>query len=131
LLHSPTAAVGSRVVAQARALACDPGPERVADPPRQARDLVRVEAAGRTQGVNACAPQGLVDVDVPQAGDRSLVEQRRLDGSPPSFEPLCEPARREGALERLAAEARGEVWIELGGLEELPRTEAAHISIRD
>ena len=75
-------------------------------------------------------PERLVDVDVPEAGDRPLVEERRLEGCPPPIEALAEPCRGERA-ERLGAEARREVGRELVLLEQLPGPEAADIAIGD
>ena len=77
------------------------------------------------------APERLVDIDVPEPRDRALVEQRRLDRSAASLEPLREAARRERALERLAPEPLREVPVDVFGLEQVPGTEAAYVTIGD
>src|SRR4051794_18134656 len=77
------------------------------------------------------APERLVDVDVPQARHRALVEQRRLDRRPPAGQTLAEPLRRERAVERPAAEAPAEIVGDLVGLEQMPRAEAAHVAVGD
>src|SRR2546425_2410042 len=96
LLHVPAAAVGGRVVAETRALARDPCSERLADAAGQSCQLVRVERAGRAKRVDTRAPERLVDIDVPEACDRSLVDQCGLDRRAPAREPLRQPSRREG-----------------------------------
>src|SRR5436853_549347 len=48
-------------------------------------------------------PERLVDIDVPQARERALVEQRRLDRRLPLLQPLAEAREREERVERLAA----------------------------
>ena len=52
------------------------------------------------------APERLVGVDVPDAGDRALVEERRLDRRAPAGERVGEALRRERGGERLDAEPR-------------------------
>ena len=56
----------------------------------------------------AADPERLVDVDVPEARHRALVEERGLERRPPPVETLAEPRGRERP-ERLGAEARGEI----------------------
>src|SRR5437868_1175386 len=70
------------------------------------------------------APQGLVGVDVPHAGNRALVEQSRLDRGAPAREPLCKPTAAERSLDRTDTFAR-EARRHGGGLERLnePRIE--------
>ena len=48
-----------------------------------------------------------------------------------ALEPLAEAFRREGGDERLFAEPRPEVRLELAGLEQEPRAEAAHVPVGD
>jgi hypothetical protein len=81
--------------------------------------------------VNLRAPQRFVDVDVPQPGDRSLIEECGLDRRAAALELLCESSSREGSLERLDPESLFEVGLKLAGLEELPRAETANVPIRD
>src|SRR4249920_653290 len=64
VLHAASGAVGLTVVAQRRALACDADLERLRDRAAQGAKLDRVEPAGGSQGVDARAPESLVDVDV-------------------------------------------------------------------
>jgi len=81
--------------------------------------------------VDLCPPQCLVDVDVPEPGNRSLIEERRLDGCASPFELGGEAASSERALEWLQPEPLLEVRLQLAGLEQLPRAEAPNVSIRD
>jgi len=81
--------------------------------------------------MDAGAPERFVDVDVPQACDRPLVEQRSLHRRTPAGEPLAESPGREGSLERLTAEPLRKVRAELVGLEQEPRAEAADVTIRN
>ena len=81
--------------------------------------------------MDSCEPEGFVGVDVPDPGHRPLVEERRLDRSAATLEPAAERRRREGSLERLAADPGGEVVVELAGLEQEPRAEAPHVAIGD
>ena len=91
--------------------------------------LVGVELAGGPQRVDARAPERLVDVDVPEAGERALVEQRGLDRRFAVREPRGEHLRRKGAPERLGAETRREIGVELARLEQQPRAEAPDVAI--
>ena len=70
-----------------------PGPQRRADRAVQAHDLVGVERVRRAEWAEPRAPERLVRVDVPQAGDDALVEEHRLERRPSSCELRCEPAR--------------------------------------
>ena len=60
----------------------DPRPKRRSDRALQSSDFVRVEVLCREQWTYTRAPQRLVGVDVPQAGDDPLVEENRLHRSP-------------------------------------------------
>jgi hypothetical protein len=76
-------------------------------------------------------PERLVDVDVPEPCNRSLIEERGLDGCASPFELGGEAARSERALEWLQAEPLLEVGLQLAGLEQLPCPEAPNVSIGD
>ena len=130
VLHRSVRAVRERVVTERRSLPLDALSQDIPHGAVQAAQLVRVEAARNPQRMQPALPERLVDVDVPEAGDRSLVEERRLERRAPPLEALAEPCCRERA-ERLGAEARGEVRRELVLLEQLPRPEAADIAIAD
>jgi hypothetical protein len=62
-----------------RATLLDTALERPTDRPVQPRDLLCVQAIRRFAGVDSRAVQRLVDVDVAQPRDHSLIEQRLLD----------------------------------------------------
>jgi hypothetical protein len=81
--------------------------------------------------VNLRPPQRFVDVDVPEPGHRSLIEERSLDRCAPAFELLSKPSRRERSLERLDPESVIEVRLELPGLEQLPGAKSADVAIRE
>jgi hypothetical protein len=74
-------------------------------------------------------PERLVDVDVPEPGNRALIEERSLDGCASPFELGGEAASSERALEWLQPEPLLEVGLQLAGLEQLPRAEAPNVSI--
>ena len=76
-------------------------------------------------------PERLVGVDVPDAGDRPLIEDRRLHRRPPARQLLGEVLRPVSGGERLAADARVEVGLHLGRLEQQPGAEAADVAIGD
>src|SRR5262249_18460375 len=79
VLDRASAAVGEAIVAKRRSLSGEPVLERRTDPAVQSPEFVAVEAGGRPEWVESCAPQRLVDVDVPQPRERPLVEERRLE----------------------------------------------------
>jgi hypothetical protein len=76
-------------------------------------------------------PERLVRVDVPDAGEDALVEDDCLQGRAAAREAVGERAGRERVPERLDADARREVRLELAGLEEEPRAEAPDVPVSD
>jgi len=92
---------------------------------------ILVSRAGGAKRMDLSPPERFVDIDVPEPSHRSLVEQRSLDRCATAFESLCEPPRREGALERLETQPLFEVRLQLGCLEQLPGAEAANVAICD
>jgi hypothetical protein len=131
VLHATAATIRSRVVAETRALPLHAGSESVLDRPGQPCELAFSKRPRRAKRMQLRAPQRFVDVDVPEPGDRSLIEERSLDRRAAAFESLSEPARCERPLERLDAQSFFEVRLELTGLEQLPRAEPADVSICD
>jgi len=131
VLHAAAATVRGRVVAQAGALSLDAGFQGVLDRTRQACQLVFVERPCRTKRVDLRPPERFVNVDVPEARDCSLIEERGLDRCPAAFQSLREPGRCERALERLDPESLFEVGLEVFRLEQLPGAESTDIAIRD
>ena len=105
--------------------------ERRANAPVQPPQLVPVEPGRRTQRIEPGAPQRLVDVDVPQPGERALVEERRLERRAANGEALAEPRGREGGVERLVADPGGEIRLRVARLEQEPGAEAPHVPVRD
>jgi len=93
--------------------------------------LVAVDRLSRAPLVKARAPECLVDIDVPHAGERALVEERRLDRRAPLGQAVAEACSREERVEGLVAQPRMEVRLELTGLEEEPRAETADVAIAD
>jgi len=80
-------------------------------------DLVALELPRRAERVDPRPPQGLVDVDVPHAGKRSLVEERGLHRGTAPGEPGSQRARREAPVERLLAQAGRKKRLEVVRLE--------------
>ena len=89
------------------------------------------ELAGGPERVDLRAPERLVRVDVPDPGQAALVEDRGLDRSLPPFERFGQAASSEGRRERLPADPRCEVRVELSRLGEEPGAEAPDVSIHD
>src|SRR5205814_729643 len=94
------------VVTQGRALPLDPDPERASDPAADLGDRVGVQLARRPPWMDSRVPERLVRVDVPEPGDRPLIEKRCLDGGASPCQSPRELPRREAPAERLLAEAR-------------------------
>ena len=86
-------------------------------------DLVGVQALRRTEGMDPRAPERLVDVDVPEPGNRALVEQRGLDRRVAFLERRGECPRAEAAIQWLRAQPGVEVRVDLARLQEQPGTE--------
>ncbi len=81
---------------------------------------------------DAGAEQGLADIDVAEAGDDRLVEQRRLDRGFPAREGVREGGGRKGIVERFGAEAGDQaVGVLRRGRDEIERAEAAGIDEAD
>ena len=74
-------------------------------------------------------PERLVGVDVPHAGDRALVEDRRLHGRAAPGEPLGEVLRPIRGRERLTPDARVDVRVDLVRLEQEPGAEAPDVAV--
>src|SRR5919204_643273 len=79
VLHGTPFAVRRAVVAEACTLAGEPDLERRPDPVTKAGDVAPAEVPCRPGGVDARMPERFVGVDVPEARERPLVEQRGLD----------------------------------------------------
>ena len=94
-------------------------------------ELVAVEAVRRSQRVEPRAPECLVGVDVAEARERPLIEERRLQRGAAVREPGGERCRAEAARERLLPEPRREVVVQLGRFDEEPRAEAPDVAVRD
>src|SRR5262245_34237083 len=77
-LHRAALAIRCGVVAKRRSLPGDAEAESAPDAAKQSRQLGRLERSRRAQRRQPCVPERLVDVDVPEACSRTLVEQRRL-----------------------------------------------------
>ena len=83
-----------------------PALEHAADRPCGARaSSAALEAPRLAERVDPRPPERLVGVDVPDPGDRPLVEDRRLDGAVRPRERRPSIARAEARLERLGADA--------------------------
>jgi len=77
------------------------------------------------------APERLVGVDVPHAGERPLVEENAFHRATTLAEPPAEIAAGKARPERLDAETLCEVWLELVRPEDEPRSKTPDIAIRD
>src|SRR5690349_17386891 len=79
LLHPTLAAARVAVVAARRAAETDALAQHEADRLAQPRDLIGTQRARGPQRMDARPPEGLDGVDVPDTGDRALIEKQRLD----------------------------------------------------
>src|SRR5439155_14239357 len=87
------AAPGVSAVAEICALPADPATQRGADPATERRDFLRRELTRRPQRMDPGMPERLVGVDVAEAGNDALVENRRLHRGPPPGQPPREEGR--------------------------------------
>ena len=109
----------------------DAGLQRPADASVHRTQLVCRQLPGRPQRVDASVPERLVGVDVPDACDRPLVEDRRLDRRAATGQARRKGLRRESRLERLDPDSLREVGVELLGLEQQPRAEPPDVPVGD
>ena len=93
--------------------------------------LVGVERVRGPERVHACTPKRLIRIDVADARDRALVEQRRLDRRTPVREALREVSRLVCRTEWLTADSGVDVGLDLVGLEQEPRAEAPDVTVGD
>ena len=77
------------------------------------------------------APERLVGVDVPDARDRALVEDRRLDRGSPALELLAPGASPDTAASGSRPDARIDIGVHFGRFEQQPRAEAPNIAVGD
>src|SRR5690242_18370389 len=91
VLHRAALPVRAPVVAERRALSLDAEPQCLADAAGETSHLLLVQAARRPERVEPRVPERLVDVDVPETGDRALIEQRRLQRRAAAREPRSQP----------------------------------------
>ena len=78
--------VGVAVVAEGAAAVVDGAVQDFFDRPRKAADLLTAEAVGGSSRVDAGIEQGFIRVDVADAGEEFLIEQRGFDGAPRLFQ---------------------------------------------
>ncbi len=81
-LGRPGHATGIPVVAEGRTASLDGLSEDRPNRSCEGLPLAGADGAASPLRIEASHKEGLVDVDVPEAGDHSLVEQGRLEGSP-------------------------------------------------
>ena len=92
----------------------------------------RLELARRAKRMDARPPERLVGVDVPDARERALVEQRRLDRRAAARERARRGARAVNAAPSGSGPRRAvEVGVELARLEQEPGAEPAHVAVGD
>src|SRR5215203_733054 len=132
LAAAPVAGLAFAAVdTQRRPLAGDPRLERLADGLVESLQLVLVQVAGGTEGMDLRSPKRLVRIDVSHAGGGALVEEGGLDRGAPSIEACSQARRREGSGQRFFPEALGEVRNVFARLEQEPRAEPPDIPIND
>ena len=128
VLEGAARAVEVAEVVDRRAVGVDPLLQRLAHRLAQQRPLGARESAGLAQRVDLRAEQRLVRVDVADARDPLLVEQERLDGRARAACERVQVLAGEVLGERLDAEPRAEVGVELGPAGQQPAgAEAARV----
>ncbi len=93
--------------------------------------LVRLQVGRGRERMDPRPPERLVGVDVPDARDRALIEDRRLDRRAPARELSREVLGLVGRRERLPPDPRVDVGVHFGRLEQEPRAEAADVAVGD
>jgi hypothetical protein len=91
----------------------------------------RLELIRRPTRVDPRPPERLVGVDVPHAGERPLVKENAFHRATTPAEPFAEIASGKARPERLEAEARCQIWLELVRPEDEPRSKTPDVAIRD
>jgi hypothetical protein len=130
-LHAAAAPVGRLVVPKRGALPRNARPQRRLDRACQLLDIRGGERVRRTNWMDTRTPQRFVRIDVPHAGERPLIEQRRLDRRTSLVQSLGEATCSERTRERLAPDPSCEVRLELTRLDHEPRAEASHVAVRN
>src|SRR5262245_36767403 len=129
VLHRASVAVRRDVVAERRSLSLDSlaqdRPQRAVEP----REPLLVELARGPERMDLRAPERLVRVDVPDAGDAPLVEEEGLDRRRATGGRRGQPRGGEGRCQRLRPEAGVEVELQMIGLEELPGAEPPDVPV--
>ena len=97
----------------------------------QPAQLAAVEALRRPQRMDARAPERLVDVDVPEPGERALVEERRLDRRAPLRRRSPSRAAVKSASSGSSPSRVARYGVELARLEQEPGAEAADVAVGD
>ncbi len=130
VLHRAAARTAG-VVVERRACRARPSRAPCGSPRCSRRSSSRVELARRPLRVEPRVPERLVGVDVPEPGDRPLVEDRGLERvrRPPGARRAAR--RREERVERLVADAGGEVRLGVLGVEQQPRPEPSGVAVCD
>jgi hypothetical protein len=105
--------------------------ERSANATVECADLASIELAGRSPRIDPRAPERFVGVDISDSGERSLVEERCLDGSLPPRESLAEIGCGKSASQRLEAEARRQIGLQLVRSKHEPGSEPPDIAVPD
>jgi len=126
-------AVGPRIVAQGRTAGGDRIGQHVPDGANEALRTLRAgDARGRAVRRNAGAVERLADIDVAEARDHALIEQRCLDRGTAPVQPRRQNLRREFVAERFGAKRREMgIGVEIGFGDQIHEAEAAVIGIDD
>src|SRR5919201_491704 len=131
VLHAATTPVRSPVGAESGSLAGDSGLKSGPDAAMKRFDLRLVERSRLLERVDPRPPERLVCIDVPDARQRPLVQERRLHRSPATGERFRQSLRGEAAGERFSADALTQIGLELVWLDQEPRPESADVPVHD
>lgn len=88
------------IPADAGAFVLDAAMQRILNRLMQVFDVLVCQLTGADCRVNAGLKQSLVSIDIADAGDKALVEQKRLDHAPAPLQTLAKQGGREGFAKR-------------------------------
>jgi len=113
MLHPSRCSVGHPVVTQRRTLSRDSRLECATNTPMERAYFGLLELIRRPTRIDPRTPERLVGVDVPYAGERPLVEENAFHRATTPGQPPREITSGKARAERLYAEARCQIWLEL------------------
>jgi hypothetical protein len=130
VLEGPARAVDVAEVVDRRPFGVDSRRQGLLDGRSQQLELRGREPPGRAQRMDAGPEEGLVGIDVPDAGDPSLIEHECLDGRAPAAGGIPQVLGREPGGEWLDTDAGCQVLVSgVRSVHEVPGPEASRVDV--